>query len=78
MMEQEDRDRLIRFDERTASLVDTFERHVKQDREDFKEVHHRINRLASKLYGVLGVGAAIGVGLTTGLAWIRSTITGGT
>ena len=60
MLEQEDRDRLIRIDERTALLVDDLKEHLSSDKDDFRVVHARIDRLAGKQNVILGVGAGIG------------------
>ena len=61
MLDQEDRDRLIRIDERTAHMERSFCKHVEQDREDFKEVHHRINLMSNRLNWMLGVFAGFSV-----------------
>lgn len=74
-MYQEDRDRLARIDERTALLVNTFAKHVDQDREDFKYVHTRINKISAKQNWVLGVGAAVAAGVSAAGAWLKSTLT---
>lgn len=77
MMEQEDRERLIRIDERTATLVETLGKHVTQDREDFKEVHSRVNRLAAKQNWIIGIFSSLGVGMSVIGLWLKSNFTGG-
>lgn len=59
-MEAQDREMLVRIDERTLSIVQWQTKHEKQDRQDFKEVHKRINRVNTKQNIILTVGAAIG------------------
>jgi hypothetical protein len=76
-MEPQDRDMLIRIDERTETLVDLFERHVEQDRMDFKEIHTRINHISAKQNWMLGVGTTVGVVVGIIGAWLKSTFTGG-
>lgn len=68
---------LARIDERTVSIHDsqeqltkTFIRHEKEDRADFKEVHHRITKTDRKQSWMLGVataGIAIFIGAIKGL-----------
>lgn len=54
--QETDRELLVRIDERVASLHDWAETHEQQDREDFKEVHSRINRVERKQNWMLGIG----------------------
>lgn len=76
-MEQEDRDRLIRIDERTARLVEVVEKHVGEDRDDFKEVHHRINRVTAKQNWMIGIFSSLGVVISVLGLWLKSNFTGG-
>jgi len=55
-----------RIDERTVAILKTqeqlnerFDKHEQEDREDFKEVHHRISRTERKVNWVLGIGTGI-------------------
>ncbi len=57
---------VARIDERTVSIHDSQEqlsaalqRHEKRDREDFKEVHHRITKTDRKQSWMLGVATAV-------------------
>ena len=61
-MDQEDRDRLIRIDERTAKMAKTLDTHIADDREDFKEMHGRINRIVGRAIAmaVVVVGGIVG------------------
>lgn len=59
-MEAEDRERLIRIDERTLAMADWLKTHEKEDREDFKEVRRRIDRISTKQNVILMVGTGIG------------------
>lgn len=77
MMDRDDRDRLIRIDQRTETLLDLFERHVEQDRTDFKEVHSRVNAVSAKQNWMLGVGTGLGLVVGVAGAWLKSTFTGG-
>lgn len=76
-MEAQDRERLVRIDERTKTIVETLAKHIEQDRVDFKEVHSRINQVSSRqnlfLGGALTLGSLFGIAI----AWFRSS-TGGT
>lgn len=74
MLEQEDRDRLIRIDERTATLVDDFKDHLSANRDDFRNVHGRINSVSSKQNIILGIGAGVGAVFTISFAWVKGII----
>ena len=57
---------VARIDERTMAILQHQEDHKEaltahedRDRDDFKEVHHRINRLERRQNWFLGVGSAI-------------------
>ena len=71
MLEQEDRDRLIRIDERTAALVKTLGDHVSSDRDDFRIVHGRIDRVSGRQNIILGVGAGVGAVFAFAFAWVK-------
>ncbi len=75
-MDQEDRDILIRIDERTAKLAAVFETHVVQNREDFKDVHHRVNRVVAKQNWMLGVGTAVGSIVGVIVIWLTKLFAG--
>lgn len=67
-----DRERLIRIDERTELMHDALTKHFEDDREDFKEVHHRINRISGKQNWLISLTAIVG-GLVGGFgAWFNS------
>lgn len=76
-MEQEDRERLIRIDERTASIADLFERHVGENRDDFRDVHHRVNKVVAKQNWIVGVGTSFGAILGVVAVWLKNTFAGG-
>ena len=76
-MEQTDHEVLIRIDERVAGLVEVVEEHLKENREDFKEVHSRINVIAGKQNWVLGIGTACGAIVGAVGIWLKDTFTGG-
>lgn len=61
-MDQGDRDILIRIDERTEKMETTLNNHLSEDREDFKEVHGRINRIVGRAIAlaVVVVGGIVG------------------
>lgn len=63
---------MIRIDERTATLVKTIEAHLVQNRDDFKDVHVRINKISSRQSWVLGLGAGIGAALSLAFAWAKN------
>lgn len=71
MLAQEDRDRLIRIDERTATLVKNLEGHLGENRDDFKEVHQRINRVVAKQNIILGTGTGIGAAFGAAFVWVK-------
>lgn len=63
---REVREMLARVDERTVAILseqralnERFDTHEAEDREDFKEVHHRISRTERKVNWILGLGAGI-------------------
>ncbi len=74
MLKQEDRDRLIRIDERTATLVKTLEEHLSEDRDSFREVHGRINRVSGKQNLILGIGTGVGAALGLAFAWVKGIV----
>ncbi len=73
----EDRDRLIRIDERTAIMAKLFDRHMEQDRQDFDALHHRVNRLSAKQNWMIGVATTLGGVMGIVGIWKRDTFTAG-
>lgn len=73
--EKTDRELLVRIDERVASLHEWMGDHEKRDREDFKEVHHRINRVERKQNWMLGVGSmtvfTIGIAVSVVVGFVK-------
>lgn len=73
--EKTDRELLVRIDERTATLHDWMESHEERDREDFKEVHKRINRVERKQNWMLGIGSmtvfTVGIAVSILVGFIR-------
>lgn len=63
-----------RIDERTATIHDWIGKHELQDRDDFKEVHGRINRVERKQNWTLGVISLAGFVITATIAWLKGTI----
>jgi hypothetical protein len=77
---------VARIDERTEHILDVVEKqtvslvaHEGRDREDFKEVHSRINRLGEELDTVkakqnwmLGIGTAVAFAAGGTIMWLRS------
>lgn len=59
-----------RIDERTETIHDWMIKHEMQDREDFKEVHGRVNRVERKQNWTLGVLSMAGFAITTAIAWV--------
>ncbi len=76
-MEQSDHDVLMRIDERLGTLVDVFENHLANNREDFRDVHSRINVIAGKQNWMLGIGTVCGAGIGVVVVWVRNIFTGG-
>lgn len=76
-MDKEDRACLVRIDERTATLVELFTKHVKENREDFKDVHHRVNVIAAKQNWMMGLGTACGALVGIVAVWLKNTFSGG-
>ena len=76
-MEQEDRDRLIRIETLVVKVSGDFDRHLEDDRDDFREVHKRINRVAAKQNWILGAASVIGAGIGVFTAWVKTTLSGG-
>ena len=85
-LEQQDRERLIRIDERTAALVNTFDRHLDQNRDDFAKmgdritsemdkVHSRIGRVERKVHWIVGIGTGGVAVVALALSWARSVLT---
>lgn len=62
---------LERIDERTANTHEWTKTHEAQDREDFKEVHSRFNRMERKQSWILGVGSASMLALGGLLTWAK-------
>ena len=71
MLDKEDRDCLVRIDERTKTLVDTMEKHLEQNREDFSTMHSRINKISARQQLILGIGTGVGTVLGLAIAWAR-------
>ena len=59
-----------RIDERTETIHDWIEKHELQDRDDFKEVHARVNKVERKQNWTLGVISMAGFAITTAIAWV--------
>ena len=65
---------LGRIDERTKRCDEWMRDHEDRNREDFKEVHHRVNAVAGKQNWILGVGSAVGVGFGVLLSWLKDSL----
>ena len=62
---------IARIDERTTAILENQERqdddleaHAERDRQDFKEVHHRITNVEKKQQWIVGLGTAVIFGVT--------------
>lgn len=73
-MDQEDRERLIRIEANTENMAVLFSKHVDQDRQDFKEVHSRINDTNSRVGKVVIRTLAIVISACTAAATVVITI----
>ena len=60
-----------RIDERTERIDDWIDKHEKQNRDDFKEVHSRVNRVERKQNWTLGVLSMAGFAITATIAWAK-------
>jgi hypothetical protein len=74
---------LVRVDERTARILEVQEKqadslnaHEERDREDFKEVHGRINKLERRQNWFMGIGTGVVTIITAGWAILKQTFGG--
>lgn len=78
-LNQEARELLIRIDERTShiatrqdEILDRFESHELQDREDFRTVFERLNKVEKRQNWIMGVGSGLMVAGGLIGAWLKT------